>query len=135
MKKNIIIAIAIFIVGLIYGSFCNFFIVDNSSMVISIIQGFFVGMLSTTFYIIIVWISGFLFESVSKYLYTKKERIGIIFMNILWFELLWYGLTMFITNNGLGYRWIHIINLLFATLIFLQSYYDGKLLRNKQSMF
>ncbi len=132
-RKHVFVAIAIFTVGIVCGTILNSIVREgNSSVGLSIIQGFFVGMLSAIFYLGFVLFSGFLLAG--KYL-DKFSRFLIAMVNVIAVVLLWLGITRFITNyEGIPpyYAWMHIVIIIFAILVILKSNYDGKIIRKSR---
>lgn len=132
-KKHVFVAIAIFTVGIVCGTILNFIVREgNSSVGLSIMQGFFVGILSTTLYLGFALFLGFGFDE--KYL-DKLGKFIIIMENLVTIELLWFGITMFVTNDeGIPphYAWMHIVIIVFAILVVLKSNYDGKIIRKSR---
>ncbi len=132
-KKNVFVAIAIFAVGIVCGTILNFIVREgNSSVGLSIMQGFFVGILPATLYLALVLFLGFAFDE--KYL-DKFGKFMIIMLNVAAVDLLWFGITMFITNDkGIPpyYAWMHIVIIVFAILVVLKSNYDGKIIRKSR---
>lgn len=129
-KKHVFVAIAIFTVGIVCGTVLNFIVrEENSSVGLSIMQGFFVGILSAIFYLGLVLLLGFCVDE--KYL-DKISKFMLIMENVLVSAMLCYSITMFITSGeGIppSYAWMHIVIIVFVILIVLKSNHDGKIIR------
>ena len=79
-KRYAFVGIIIFVVGLIYGTTCNFILQEGGpSIVIAIIQGTFIGILSTTIFDIVRLSFVYLFYKSSL---DKFEKFLILFLKI-----------------------------------------------------
>lgn len=133
-KKHVFVAIAIFTLGIVCGTILNFIVrEENSSVGLSIMQGFSVGIFSTTLYLDFVLFFGYFFDEKNL---DKLGKFIIIIENVVAVGGLWYGITMFITNDkGIppSYAWMHIVIIVFAILVVLKSNYDGKIIRKSRT--
>lgn len=124
MKRKIVFtSFFIFLVGGIIGGFFNFILKgEKSSVGIAIMQGFFVGILILTVYLLFI-----LFFTLG--LNVVMSKLQIIFVKIIELIFLWSGIIILITQDGMipiPYWWMHIINLLLAIFTIYKASYDGK---------
>ena len=135
-KKHVFMAIAFFIVGLLYGAIFNFILRgENASVLSSYVQGIFVGMLSSVMYFMLFLFFGYCFDE--EYLNDALSKACIILENIVATVGVMYGATMLINSLNkypitIDYAWMHIVNLLFAVVVVAKANYDGKVLRAKR---
>lgn len=139
-KKHVFMAIAIFVVGFVYGAIFNFILRgENASILLSYLQGFFVGMLASVIYLMQFLFCGYCFDR--EYINDSLNKSLIILENIIASIGVLNGITMFISSYNefpitLNYAWMHIVNLLFAIAVVAKAYYDGKVLgKNGKSKF
>ena len=119
------------IVGLIYGAVFNFILSGEDATVFwSCVQGVLVGFLAGIMYMVLTFFFGHCFNQ--EYVTVKLEKTITILMNVIAFVEMCYGITMVIGNNEpitLHCAWMHIVNLLFVSVVVGKANYDGKALK------
>ena len=135
-KKHVFVAIAFFIVGLVYGSIFSFILQgENASILSSYMKGFAVGILALIIYLMVFVFFRYCYDE--EYLNDGFSKFLIIFANIVVSVSIMYGITTFISSYNQypithTYAWMHIVNLLFAVTVVAKANYDGKVLRKKR---
>lgn len=137
-KKHFFIAIAFWLVGVIYGAIFNFILRgDNASVLFSYVQGLFVGFLSGALYYFLTFAFGVCFTQE----FFDDDKIIIktstVLSNVVAFVGMCYAITMLIGNFKpitLPYAWMHIVNLLFVGAVVGKANYDGKVLRKQVNL-
>ncbi len=129
-KKHVIMAIAFFIVGLVYKFIFNRILQgENASLLSCWMQGSFLGMLSLIIYFMQFFFFGYCFDE-------KNDALGkllIILENIVAVGGIMYVANLFSQYQiTIGYEWMHLVDLFFAVAVVVKSNYDGKVLRKKR---
>lgn len=132
VKNYFLMPIVFFAVGLIYGAILNFILSGEDATVFwSCVHGGLVGFLAGIMYLFLTFFFGHCFNQ--EYVTEKLRKTSTILINAIAFVGMCYGITMVISNNKLitlHYAWMHIVNLLFVSVVVGKSNYDGKALRN-----
>lgn len=133
LVKNYILMIIVFsLVGFVYGAIFNFILSGEDATIFwSCVHGVLVGFLAGIMYMVLTFFFGHCFNQ--EYVTIKLEKTITILINAIAFVGMCYAITMIISNNELitlHYAWMHIVNLLFVSVVVGKSNYDGKALRN-----
>ncbi|MBQ2835387.1 MAG: hypothetical protein IJE68_00930 [Clostridia bacterium] len=129
-KKHVLMTIAIFAVSLVFGCVFNFVLQgENPSIVFSIIRGFFIGILTSIFYIIL---SVFMGLGVVEEYFGQSAKFLITMVNVLGFIAIWVGITGFITQTTLDNVWMQIVIILFSIAVVVKANQDRKDLRSTE---
>lgn len=120
------------VVGLVYGAIFNFILSGNDATIFwSCAHGVLVGFLAGIMYLVLTFFFGHCFNQ--EYVTDKLRKTITILMNAIAFVGMCYAITTVISNNELitlHYAWMHIVNLLFVSVVVGKANYDGKALRN-----
>lgn len=120
------------VVGLVYGAIFNFILSGEDATIFwSCVHGVLVGFLAGIMYMVLTFFFGHCFNQ--EYVTIKLEKTITILINAIAFVGMCYAITMIISNNELitlHYAWMHIVNLLFVSVVVGKVKYDGKALRN-----
>lgn len=133
-KKHVFMAIAFFVIGLVYGSIFNFILRgENASLLLSYVQGLFVGTLSVIIYCMIFLFLGHCVDP--EYFDNSTIKATTITCNIVAITGLIYGSTMSISNFvpiSRHYAWMHIVVLAFSIIVVVKANYDGNVFRKNK---
>lgn len=132
VKNYILMTIVFSLVGFVYGAIFNFILSgDDATVFWSCVHGVLVGFLAGIMYMFLTFSFGHCFNQ--EYVTIKLEKTITILINTIAFVGMCYAITMIISNNELitfHYAWMHIVNLLFVSVVVGKANYDGKALRN-----
>ena len=135
MKKRYLITALIFgILGIIYGTFCNYFVRVEKSIFFSIMSGIFVGLLYFFMYYILTFFLGNQYNEDDKIM-EKYMKMLIRIQNLIVFNALLFGSTLLIATGGqilFPLFWIHITNIVISIVIITISNFDGKRIRKER---
>ena len=137
MKKRYLITAFIFgFFGIIYGAFCNYFVRVDKSIFLSIMSGFFVGILYFFMYYILTFFLGFQYDDNSKKELDKYMKLLIRIQNLIVFNALLFGSSLLIASGGqilLPLFWIHLADIVIALIIIAVANFDGKRIRKARA--
>ena len=132
VKNYVLMTIVFSLVGLVYGAIFNFILSgDDATVFWSCVHGALVGFLAGIMYMVLTFVFGHCFNQ--EYVTDKLEKAITILFNTIAFVGMCYAITTVISNNELitlNYAWMHIVNLLFVSVVVGKANYDGKALRN-----
>ena len=133
MKKRYYITASIFgILGLIYGTLCNYFIRIERMLFLSIMSGIFVGILYFFMYYILTLFLGHQYDEDDNKTIETYMKMLIKIQNLIVFHALLFGSSLLISTGGkiaLPLFWIHITNIGISIIIITVANLDGRRIR------
>ena len=133
MKKRYYITAFIFgIFGIIYGTFCNYFVRTEKMLFLSIMSGIFVGLLYFAMYYVLTLFLGNQYDELEDKTIEKYMKMLIRIQNLIVFNALIFGSSLLIATGGriaLPLFWIHITNIGISIIIITTANFDGRRIR------
>ena len=133
MKKRYYITAFVFgILGLIYGTLCNYFIRIERMLFLSIMSGIFVGILYFFMYYILTLFLGNQYDEEDNKTIETYMKMLIKIQNLIVFHALLFGSSLLISTGGkiaLPLFWIHITNIGISIIIITVANLDGRRIR------
>lgn len=133
MKKRYYITAFIFgIFGIIYGTFCNYFVRTEKMLFLSIMSGIFVGLLYFAMYYVLTLFLGNQYDELEDKTMEKYMKMLIRIQNLVVFNALLFGSSLLIATGGriaLPLFWIHITNIGISIIIITVANFDGRRIR------
>lgn len=133
MKKRYYITALVFgIFGIIYGTFCNYFVRTEKMLFLSIMSGIFVGLLYFAMYYVLTLFLGNQYDEQEDKTMEKYMKMLIRIQNLVVFNALLFGSSLLIATGGriaLPLFWIHITNIGISIIIITVANFDGRRIR------
>lgn len=133
MKKRYYITAFVFgIFGIIYGTFCNYFVRTEKMLFLSIMSGIFVGLLYFAMYYVLTIFLGNQYDEQEDKTMEKYMKMLIRIQNLVVFNALLFGSSLLIATGGriaLPLFWIHITNIGISIVIITVANFDGRRIR------
>jgi len=130
--KNVVVAIVFWIIGITYGSIFNFILSGKEdAFFLSYVVGILVGFFAVTIYLFLIFFLRYCFDQ--EFVTDKFRKTATILINVVAFVGMNCGTVTIISNNEaipLDYVWMHIVNLLFVSVVVGMSNHNAKVLRN-----